>query len=72
MSRPTESIGTSPPQQAYRAALNVRDAAIYLGVTEGSLNTWRSRGIGPASTRIGGRVLYRITVLDQYLIDKER
>lgn len=38
-----------------------------LGVTEGTLKTWRSKGIGPAFVRFGSRIRYRATDIDTWL-----
>jgi predicted DNA-binding transcriptional regulator AlpA len=44
------------------------EAAEILGVERSTLWSWRSRGEGPASFRIGGRkVVYRSSVLDAYI-----
>jgi hypothetical protein len=34
------------------------DAAAYIGVTPGTLNTWRSQGKSPRFIKVGGLVRY--------------
>ena len=52
-------------------ALPVLEAAAYLGVSKSMLDTWRSRGAGPRYVRLGTKVVYRITALDDYLLANE-
>ncbi|WP_370421985.1 helix-turn-helix transcriptional regulator [Streptomyces sp. QH1-20] len=49
------------------AVLSTKQAAIYLGVAEATLRTWRHRRRGPRSFRIEGHVVYRRTALVAYL-----
>ncbi|MBX5153217.1 helix-turn-helix domain-containing protein [Rhizobium sp. NLR8a] len=48
------------------------EAAAYLRVTEVTLARWRSTKRGPEYTKSGGRVLYRVSVLLDYLKKNER
>lgn len=36
--------------------LTRRDAAKFLGLDEGTLANWKSRGVGPRQLKVGGRV----------------
>lgn len=49
------------------ALLSTRDAASYLGLSHRTLEKWRTRGVGPAYSRIGRRVVYRRADLDQFV-----
>ena len=52
------------------AGLGPDDAAVYLGgvVSAKTLANWRCAGEGPAYCRVGGRVLYRLADLDDWLM----
>lgn len=43
-----------------------------LGVTPETVRRWRSKGRGPATFRIGGRVVAHIHVIEQYAAEGER
>lgn len=47
--------------------LNRRDAAVYLGVSASTLARWAMLRVGPSFHKLGGRVLYRISDLDQFI-----
>lgn len=47
--------------------LDNNGAAEVLGVSPSTLNTWRSRGMGPKSHRIAGRIRYFKTDLQAWL-----
>jgi hypothetical protein len=53
--------------------LNTREAAKVLGLTESTLNTYRSRGVGPTFKRVGvgpqGRIRYRASDLQAFVRD---
>lgn len=66
---PVPLADARPPQPA---TLNVTQAAIYLGISESILNTWRTQDKGPRHVRLGRKVLYRIAALDDYLLSHER
>ncbi|WP_326692370.1 MULTISPECIES: helix-turn-helix domain-containing protein [unclassified Streptomyces] len=53
------------------AFLNVKRAASYLGISENTLYVWRHRRVGPPSFRMGGRVMYRVTALDEWIARQE-
>jgi excisionase family DNA binding protein len=60
---------TASPTLA-RAGLNVKESAKYIGISErGMYRLLEKREIRPS--RIGGRVVFRLQVLDQFLISKE-
>jgi len=49
-------------------AYNEREAARYLGVSEGALRLWRSRGEGPRHFKAGPKLVrYRRTDLDLWI-----
>ncbi|MFJ4672994.1 helix-turn-helix transcriptional regulator [Kitasatospora purpeofusca] len=54
--------------------LTPREASPIVRVTPKTLANWRSRGIGPAYTKLsegrGGRVRYRLGDLHRYLADR--
>jgi hypothetical protein len=66
---PIPRANTGLPQPA---TLNVSEAAFFLGVSESTLNTWRTRGRGPRYVRLGRKVLYRIAALNDYLLSNEQ
>lgn len=47
--------------------MRVDEAARYVGMKTASLYCYRSRGIGPRSLKVGGRVLYRRADLDEWV-----
>lgn len=48
--------------------LSEREAATYLGpVTPRTLQDWRIKGIGPAYTKLGGRIAYDVADLDAFI-----
>ena len=47
--------------------LTRKDAARYLGHSEKTLAMWASRGEGPKSVRVGGRIFYFKVDLDQFI-----
>lgn len=46
--------------------LSAVDAARYVGVTYGSLANMRVAKVGPLPTRVGGRIFYSLTELDNF------
>lgn len=53
--------------------VDTKDAAKYLGVSVEFLKRARIKGNGPEFIKMGTRkVVYRITVLDQYLVSNSR
>ena len=49
------------------SALNTESSGIYLGVSGSLLRKLREEGIGPRFCRIGTRVVYRVSDLDEFL-----
>ncbi|WP_078969841.1 helix-turn-helix transcriptional regulator [Streptomyces natalensis] len=57
----------------YEAAfLNLNQAAKHLGISPNTLYVWRHRRQGPPSFRMGGRVMYRISALNEWVIEQEQ
>ncbi|MFE3881909.1 helix-turn-helix transcriptional regulator [Streptomyces lydicus] len=54
------------------AFLNLAKAAEYLGISPNTLHVWRHRRQGPPSFRMGGRVMYRISALNEWVIAQEQ
>jgi excisionase family DNA binding protein len=48
-----------------------RDVAEYLGIPEGTVEQWGSRGHGPAYIRVGRHVRYRWSDIDSWLCSRE-
>lgn len=64
---------TTESQSAYQAAfLNLSKAAEYLGISPNTLYVWRHRRQGPPSFRMGRRVMYRISALDEWIAELEQ
>ncbi|MER5490550.1 helix-turn-helix domain-containing protein [Streptomyces sp. NPDC002490] len=53
------------------AFLSLPQAATYLGLSPNTLYVWRHRRQGPPSFRMGRRVMYRITTLDEWIREQE-
>lgn len=49
-----------------------QDLAMQLGVAVETLRRWESEGDGPASIRVGRRVLYRVSVVNSWLRAREK
>ena len=49
--------------------LNQRQLAERWGVSEATLERWRSEGIGPIFLKLHGRVLYRVEDIESYEAD---
>ena len=47
--------------------MTTRQAAVYLGVAESTLRTWRHTHTGPTSFALGSKVLYDRADLDDWL-----
>lgn len=45
---------------------NQRNLANRWGVSEATLERWRTEGIGPKYLKLGGRVLYRLIDIEEY------
>jgi excisionase family DNA binding protein len=64
------SDGSSAPYS--NAFLTLDKAAEYLGISPNTLYVWRHRRQGPPSFRMGRRVMYRITALDDWVREQEQ
>jgi hypothetical protein len=65
----------APAQQSlFGGILNVHEAAAYLHVSEGFLNTRRSEGGGPKYSQLGrkGKVTYDVADLDRWREDNKK
>ncbi len=47
--------------------LTTKDAAIYLGVSKGTLDNWRISGQSPPFVKIGTRIQYCLEDLDAWI-----
>jgi hypothetical protein len=47
--------------------ISTKEAAAMLGTTEGTLKSWRSRGIGPAWVKLGAAVRYDVEELLDFI-----
>lgn len=47
--------------------LTTKEAAAYTHNTPGTLGTWRYLGKGPKYYKVGGKVLYRLSDLDEWI-----
>ncbi|MER6543892.1 helix-turn-helix domain-containing protein [Streptomyces sp. NPDC001250] len=54
------------------AFLNLNKAAEYLGISPNTLYVWRHRRQGPPSFRMGHRVMYRISALNEWVKAQEQ
>lgn len=54
------------------AFFSLTKAAEYLGISPNTLYVWRHRRQGPPSFRMGGRVMYRISTLDEWVVAQEQ
>ncbi|MGK9461335.1 helix-turn-helix transcriptional regulator [Streptomyces sp. G6] len=73
--RPTHDRSRPMPEPraaSQTAFLTLPRAAEYLGISPNTLYVWRHRRHGPPSFRMGRRVMYRITALDEWVRDQER
>jgi predicted site-specific integrase-resolvase len=50
--------------------LTIEGAAERLGIAPQTLMNWRTKGYGPPSARIGGRVRYRQEDIDTWVNDR--
>ncbi|MDT3397275.1 helix-turn-helix domain-containing protein [Streptomyces sp. B1866] len=61
------------PSRTYETAfLTLPKAAEYLGVSPNTLYVWRHRRQGPPSFRMGRRVMYRISALNDWVSQQEQ
>ena len=73
MSRVKQKIGgdTMELQKVQRTTLTMKEAAEYLGVSYWLINQLVRRKQIPYS-KVGGKFLFRVLVLDEYLSSKEK
>ncbi|MFF4403690.1 helix-turn-helix transcriptional regulator [Streptomyces sp. NPDC001404] len=62
---------TTKKPKAPAGCLWMPDAAEYVGLAVNTLRKWRLQKKGPASFRVGGKVAYRIAVLNTWLANEE-
>ncbi len=55
------------PSERTRIAVNDHEAAALLGVSPSTLRAWRRTGRGPDFARLGRRVVYPLTALEQFM-----
>ncbi|MFJ2649486.1 helix-turn-helix transcriptional regulator [Streptomyces sp. NPDC087420] len=60
---------TTQPETAF---LNLPSAAVYLGISPNTLYVWRHRRQGPPSFRMGRRVMYRVSALNEWVAQQEQ
>lgn len=51
--------------------LGVRATSSYTGIPEATLRYWRMSGIGPASWKIGRKVVYDRAELDRWMAEQK-
>lgn len=70
----TPATNGEPPATIERPVrpLDTRQAALYLGLSWNTLNSWRYRGDGPRYLKLGAAVRYRVEDLDAFLMNSER
>ncbi|MDG5772360.1 helix-turn-helix domain-containing protein [Mycolicibacterium fortuitum] len=51
--------------------LGFRAASSFLGVPEATLRYWRGADLGPASFKVGRRVVYRRQELERWIAERE-
>ncbi|MFI9412543.1 helix-turn-helix transcriptional regulator [Nocardia gamkensis] len=56
-----------PVTRQPREYLTRHEAADYLRLSGKTLANWASSGSGPKSTRVGGKILYKLSDLNDYL-----
>lgn len=52
--------------------LRPHEVAEALGLSTGTLANWRSLGIGPTCVKVGGRVRYRVSAVNDWVAEQER
>ena len=71
-SRPVETIELRTVRALETELLTIGEAAQAVRVPIGTLRYWRHLGVGPSSFRVGRRVVYRRSDLDEWLREQER
>lgn len=65
-SAPDEASGPNPRSMAQAPNLTARATAVRLGVSVGTLANWRSARVGPSYLKIGSRVMYPVSEIEQF------
>ncbi len=63
----SEGIQIGQDPLAASPLLSTKQAAIYLGLSNSTLNKWRCYGTGPSFVKLGRAVRYRKAQLDEFL-----
>ena len=67
METPTMATFSAPPKAIHQFLDPPALVERWNGqVKETTLSTWRSRGLGPAYVKVGGRVLYRLADVEAF------
>jgi len=51
--------------------MTANEVADVLGLAAGTLANWRSLGLGPAYVKLGGRVRYRVSNINDWVFSQE-
>lgn len=62
---------TAAPPTDSDDILDSASVSRWIKIPPGTLRNWRSRGVGPASFRLGGRVVYRRRAVEAWLATQE-
>lgn len=65
-------LASKKEQEAARDFMTTAELSAWLRVPVGTVRQWRHRGYGPKGFRIGGSVLYRRSVAEQWVRDQEQ
>lgn len=52
--------------------LTIDEAAVYMRTPVETLRKWRSQGTGPAAAKLGRKLVYRRSEIDQHIRNRER
>jgi helix-turn-helix protein len=63
----TEIAGEATEATVVKKLVGTKEAAEMLGTTEGTLKSWRSRGIGPSWVKLGAAVRYDVEELLSFI-----
>ena len=48
------------------------ELASYLGLKETTLSVWRTRGEGPDFIKVGAKVMYRLSAVEEWLLTRTK
>jgi predicted DNA-binding transcriptional regulator AlpA len=67
-------LGSTPSRREKDGQRYVREkeAALMLGLSVFTLQSWRSKGTGPSFTKVGGMVMYSVRELEKYMEQRIR